>query len=146
MLVEALQTKLTTDPGMIALLGTKAQRPDSKNGVFPVLAPDQPSMPYVVVDQVSGSPDDELFSGTGPLVGERWRLSCSGTTYKNAKTLAKYVKKLLLGWYGPQTADQVFIQSVAWVMEADDAETMMKGTLFTTHLDFNFVYIDEYTA
>jgi hypothetical protein len=141
--VEALQLVLTTDAGMIAILGTPSARPDSTNGVFPVQAIDQPTMPYMVVSQVSGAPaSGETMAGTGPLTTERWRFSCSGTTYLKAKKFAKYARRFLLSLYGPQTAAKITLQSVDCLMEADDAEPLGKGTLYTTHFDIEFVYVD----
>jgi len=142
-LVEALQALLTTDTGMVALLGTPAARPDSTNGVFPVLAIEQPSMPYMVVMQATGDPLSVTYAGTGPQTTERWRLSCYGTTYKNAKNFAKYVRKLLLSWYGVQNVGAVTINGSFCDMEADDAEALGKGTMYLTHLDFTFTYYDQ---
>ena len=143
MLVDALQSLLTTDTGMIALLGTPAARPDSTNGVFPTQAPDQPTMPYVVVSQVSGEPLCVTMDGTGPLTTERWRLSCYGSTYKNAKVLARYMRNLLLSWLGPQSAGNVIIRGSFCEMEADESETIGRGTLYSTHVDMMFNYDDN---
>lgn len=147
MLVEALQDVLTTDPGMVTLLGTPATRPDSTNGVFPTQAIDQPTMPYVVLSQVSGVPTaGELMKGTGPLTTERWRLSCHGTTYFRAKKFAKYVRRFLLSLFGPNAAGKCIVQGAACLMEADFSENLGKGTEYSTHIDFEFVYIDQDVA
>src|SRR5271166_4611627 len=141
MLVEALQALLTTDAGMVTRLGTPTARPDSTNGVFPTMAPDQPTMPYLVYTQVSGESLSVTMDGTGPLTQEKWRLSCYGTTYLNAKTFSKYVRRLILSWYGVQTVGNVTVQGAFCNMEADEAEPLGKGTLFSTHVDFTFNYI-----
>jgi len=147
MFAEALQYVLTTDAGMLAILGTKAARPDSTNGVFPVLAIESPTMPYLVVSQVSGVPSaGETMTGTGALTTERWRFSCYGTSYLNAKRFAKYTRRFLLSLYGPQTAAKVTVQSVDLLMEADDSEDLGKGTLYGTHFDIEFTYFDGDTA
>jgi hypothetical protein len=144
MFAEAIQSVLTTDAGMIALLGTPSTRPDSTNGCFPVQAIEQPTMPYLVVSQVSGVPTaGEMMAGIGALTTERWRFSCSGTTYLKAKKFAKYARRFLLSLYGPQTAAKITVQSVDCLMEADDSESLGKGTLFTTHFDIEFVYLDS---
>jgi len=140
MFVEALQYLLTTDVGMVALLGTPAKRPDSTNGVFPTQAPDQPTMPYVVVSEVSGAPLFTTMDGDGNLSGDRWRISCYGSTYKNAKDLAKYAQIFLKKVLGPQTAGNVVIQGAYKKMEVDDSISLGRGTLFSTHIDFSFVY------
>lgn len=132
---------------MIALLGTPSTRPDSTNGVFPVQAIDSPTMPYMVLSQVSGVPTaGEMMDGTGPLTTERWRFSCSGTTYKKAKQFAKYARRFLLSLYGPQVAAKIVVQSTNCLMETDDSETLGKGTLYTTHFDIEFVYVDNDTV
>jgi hypothetical protein len=143
MLVEALQALLATDTGMLTILGTPSARPDSTNGIFPTQAPDQPTMPYLVYSQVSGEPMSVTMEGTGPLTTEKWRLSCYGTTYLKAKQFAKYVRRLALSWYGVQATGDVTVQGAFCDMEADDAEPLGKGTLFCTHLDFTFNYIDN---
>jgi hypothetical protein len=144
-LVEALQGFLTTDPGMIALLGTPAARPDSTNGVFPVQAPDGPTMPYLVMNEVSGNSLSVTYAGTGVLTHERWRLSCYGTTYKNAKTFQKYVKQLLVSWLGVQPVGNATIRGAFIAMETDEQENLGKGTLFSSIVDFDFNYDDNDT-
>jgi len=142
MLVEELQSVLTTDPGMVALLGTPQARPDSTNGVFPVQAPDQPTMPYLVLMQVSGAPLQTSMAGTGALTRERWRFSCHGTTYKRAKKFAKDVRDFLISLLGMMPGGTAFIQG-AWIkLEADDQESLGKGTLYKVHLDVEFEYLD----
>jgi len=131
MFSETLYSALTTAPAVTALLGTSATRPDSSTGVWPTQAIDQPSMPYIVLSQASGESLSVLFSGTGALTTERWRISCYGTTYKNAKLLAKTVRFFLLSF------GNSFVR-----LEADEAESIGKGTLFSTHLDFEFIYTD----
>ena len=143
MLVEALQGILTTDPGMLTFLGIPATRPDSANGVWPVMAPDQPTMPYITYTEVTGDPLSVTYSGTGALTQERWRISCHGSTYRNAKVFAKYTRRLLLSWLGEQNVGSVTVRGSFCDMEADDAEPLGKGTLFKTHLDFTFNYDDN---
>ena len=144
MLVEALQGILTTDPGMQALLGLPAARPDSTNGVFPTQAPDQPSMPYLVMSQVAGEPMFVTMQGTSAMATERWRFSCYGTTYSNAKKFAKYVRYFLIDILpGNSTAGSIAFSGAYCVMEVDEAEPIGRGTLFSTHVDFNIVYIDN---
>lgn len=142
MLIEALQNVLTTDAGMLKYLGTASKRPDSFNGVFPTQAPDQPTVPYIVLSQMTGDPLSVTMTGTGALTEERWRISCYGSTYRNAKIFAKYVRVFLLSFFGPQTVGSCTVQGSYCVMEADDAEPFGKGTLYSTHLDFDFVYVD----
>lgn len=144
MLVEALQALLTTDPGMVAILGTPTARKDSTNGVFPVQAPDQPSMPYMVLSQVSGEPTFITMQGSSAMATERWRFSHYGTTYRNAKVFAKYVRHFLIDILpGNSAVGSVRYQHFACKMEADEAEPLQRGTLFSTHVDFEITYIDN---
>jgi hypothetical protein len=140
MLVEVLQISLTTEPTVTALLGTAASRPDSTNGVFPVQAPDQPTVPYIVIEQSSGDPLAVMMAGTGPLTSERWRISCYGSTYSHAKRLAKAVRLFLLSLTGD--AGDISLSGAYCKSEADEAEPLQRGTLFSTHLDFDMVYRD----
>jgi Protein of unknown function (DUF3168) len=141
MLIEALQTYLAADAGMQAQLGTQASRADKTTGIFPLLAPDQVPMPYVVMQQVSGSPLQESTAGTGRLQTSRWRFSCYGTTYKNAKTLAQALRLAMLSMLGAFSGAAIQI-SGAWLkLETDDAEPILHGTIYATHLDFEIVFL-----
>lgn len=142
MLVETLQSVLAGNAGMQGFLGLPTARTDSTNGIFPTQAPDQPTMPYLVLSQVSGVPLQTSMAGTGALTSERWRFSFHGTTYKKAKQFAKYGRKFLLSLDGNYTVGHTWIQGAWCKMEADDAEALGKGTLYTTHVDFEFEYLD----
>jgi hypothetical protein len=140
MLIEALQNVLAADTGMRSFLGTS--RTDG-NGIFPAQAPDQCTMPYVVIKQASGNPLQESLQGTGCLTTERWRFTCAGTTYKNAKKLAKYLRGFLLGNFnGNQAVGCCFVQGVWCKSEVDDSVSLGKGTMFSTHLLFDINYQD----
>ena len=140
MLVEALQISLTMEPTIAALLGSAASRPDSTNGVFPVQAPDQPTAPYVVLSQSSGEPLSVTLDGTGPLTSEGWKIACYGSTYSNAKKLAKAVRTFLLSLTGD--AGDISLSGAYCKSEADEAESLQRGTLFCTNINFDFIYRD----
>ena len=142
MLIEALQALLAADSGMQGYLGTVTSRTDGTTGIFPTQAPDQVPMPYLVLRQVGGEPLQESMRGTGCLQTERWRFSCCGTTYKGAKKFGKYVRQFMLGVYGNQINGLCFIQGVWHKMEVDDREALGKGTMFSTHHDFEINYQD----
>jgi hypothetical protein len=142
MLIEALQNVLAADAGMQSYLGTPSGRPDSTNGIFPVQAIGQPSMPYVVLSQVSGEPMETSFDGTGRLTKERWRFSFCGSTYKGAKQFAKYGRAFLLSLFGSQPVGNASISGVWIKLEADDSENLGKGTLWSVHVDVEFQYVD----
>jgi hypothetical protein len=143
MLIEALQNVLAADAGMQSFLGTPQTRSDQTNGIFPVQAPDQPTMPFLVLSQVSGDPMEETLDGTGRLTSERWRFSFCGSTYKQAKQLSKYLRSFVISLYGAMPVGACEIQG-AWVkLEADDAEALGKGTMYSAHVDVQFNYIDS---
>jgi hypothetical protein len=142
MLIEALQNLLAGDPGMQGFLGLPSARKDSTNGIFPTQAIEQPNMPYVVLSQVSGVPLQTSMAGTGRLMSERWRFEFCGTTYKSAKKFAKYGQSFLLGVFGQNTAGNCWIQGAWKKLEADTNENLGKGTLYSTHIDVEFEYID----
>src|SRR5207253_3482043 len=122
MFIESLFSALTNEATIKALVGTASTRPDSTTGVFPVQAIDQPSMPYIVVEQSAGDPAaGETYAGTGPLTTERWTVTAHGTTYLRAKKLAKVVRLFLLSWIGNQTTGRAWIESAAVILEADES-------------------------
>lgn len=142
MLVEALQTYLAADAGMQTQLGTPTTRTDKTTGIFPTLAPDQVPMPYVVLQQISGSPLQESTQGTGRLQTSRWRFSCYGTTYKNSKLLAQALRLAMISMLGAFSTAAIQV-SGAWLkLEADDTEPIPHGTIYSTHLDFEIVFMD----
>ena len=100
-------------------------------------------MPYMVYEQVTGEPLVVTMGGTTALTTERWRLSCYGSTYSQAKKFAKYVRWLLINVV-PNTplVGNIIMSGAYVVLEADEAEPLGRGTLFSTHLDFEFVYSD----
>jgi hypothetical protein len=137
---ESLYAFITTNSSIIAALGST--RSDKTSGVFPDIAPDECLTPYVVYMQVSGEPLAESFQGTGALQTARYRFACSGATKKQAKNLANVLKLALLSMDGPQAIGGVEIHG-AWLrLEADTVEPMLVGTIKTTHIDFDFNYLD----
>jgi hypothetical protein len=140
MLVEVLQIALTTEVSIATLLGTPTTRPDSTNGVFPVQAPDQPTMPYLVLAQSTGEPLTVMLAGTGPLTSEGWKISCYGSTYANGKKLAKAVRLFLVSLTGD--AGDISLSGAYCKSEIDEAESLQRGTLFGTHLSFDLTYRD----
>lgn len=143
MLVEGLQAFLAADSGMQAELGLP-NRSDKTSGIFPTLAPDSVPMPYVVMQQVSGDGQmSETMEGTGRLHSARWRFSCYGTTYKNAKKLAKALKLAMVSMLGELPEGDCQVEGSFWRLEADDAEPIPHGTIYETHVDFQINYRDD---
>jgi hypothetical protein len=141
MLVEGLQAVLAANTSVQAQLGTPTTRTDSTNGLFPLLAPEEVPVPYVVYQQVSGEPLQVSYAGTGALQTSRWRFSCYGSTYKQAKTTAKVLRLALISLEGP-VAGSAQIEGCWLRMEADDAEPIPHGTLYATHFDVEINFKD----
>ena len=142
MLVEGLQTALANDAGLQSFIGTPSTRSDKTTGIFPLVAPEQVPMPYVVMQQVSGSPVSSM-EGTNRLTLTRWRFSCYGTTYKQAKQLARALKMAMISLNGPLPSGNAVIMGSWAVMETDDLEVVPHATIYTVHSDFNINYIDN---
>jgi hypothetical protein len=102
-------------------------------------------MPYIVMMQMFGAPLTTSFQGPNALQEARFRFSCFGAPYKQAKTLAKYVKYALNGCYGPLSTGNAEVQD-SWIeSEVDDAEPIPRGTLYSTHIDVRFIFVDTDT-
>ena len=143
MLVEAIQAYLTADTGLQTLVGTALTRTDKTTGFFPTQGPDEVPPPWVVYQQVSGQPlGSPLYTGTGRLTTERWRFTCYGSTYKQAKQVAKAVKSAMLSLLGQTTTGNAYVEGCWPQLEIDEAEPLPRGTVYATHLDFEIIYRD----
>jgi hypothetical protein len=141
MLVEALQSYLSADTGAQTQLGTPSTRADQGTGIFPTQASDEVPLPFLVYQQISGQPLQTSMQGTGRLQTARWRFTCYGETYKQAKTLARAVRLALIGFDGPQAGNAEVHGS--WLrLELDGAQPIPKGTVYATHLDFEIIFRD----
>jgi hypothetical protein len=141
MLVEGIYDFLAADTGVQALLGTATSRKDKQTGIWPVQAPDEPLAPWIVYQQISGNPLQTSMQGTGRLQTARMRFTCYGSTYKQAKGLANACKLSLLGCDGALSG-QVEVHGAWLSLERDEAEALPKGTVFCSHLDFTFIFLD----
>lgn len=142
MFEEGLYAYLAANASLKAVLGNS--RSDKTSGIFPGIAGDQCPVPYIVLMQVGGQPLQESFAGTGALQANRWRFSCFGDSYKSAKNLANVLKQTIINMNGPLPggAGMGSVQG-AWLrLEADENEPIPHGTLFSTHVDFEFNYLD----
>ena len=142
MLIEGLVAYLAANTQVKAQLGTPALRSDTTNGIFGTLAPSECTMPYIVHMQVGGAPATISFEGSNALQEVRWRFTCYGSTYKNSKVLTKYVKYALNACYGVLSVGNAEVQGAWLESEVDDSEPIARGTLFATHIDYRFLYVD----
>jgi hypothetical protein len=142
MFVEGLQTFLAADPGVTGVLGIPSTRADGTTGIFPTAALGTPTAPYLVLSQISGAPQTVNMQGSDNLINARWRFSCMGSDYKQAKVLAKYVSLALLSLFGHMAVGKAEGQGSWKRSEIDTAEPVAHGAIFTTHVDFEFIYSD----
>lgn len=140
MLAESIAAYLAADTNVKAQLGNP--RADGTTGIWPVTAPDEPLVPWIVFQQISGSPLQESYQGTGRLKTSRWRFSCYGSSYKQAKQLAQAVIDAVLGMDGALPAGQCEVHGAWLKLELDESESLPKNTIFTSHADFEINYVD----
>lgn len=144
MISDGLQAYLAANVGLQALLGTPNTRSDSMTGIYPLIAPEEVPLPYIVFQQVGGN-SPMVMEGTSALIFSRWRFSSYGSTFRNAKKVAKALKMAMISM--PLGALPGSSNAVAmgawWMLEADDAEPIPHGTIYATHMDFEVNYIDN---
>lgn len=146
MFQDGLFQYVTSQSSVTALLGTPSTRGDKSTGMFAMLATTEALLPYIVFQQVSGAALTH-YTGTDPWTDSRWRITCYGSSQKNAVALAKAIRSLFKNVAGsvPITlpdSDATVIQNVWLLLQADDTEALPKGTIFAVHLDYQFQYID----
>ena len=144
MFQEGLFSFLTAQPTLTAILGTPETRGDENAGVFPMLAIGEPTMPYIVFQRVSGDEADS-YQGANKLQYARVRFTCYASSYdapNGCVKLAEALKKVFATYTGTWT-DGTVVQNVTKQMEADDSEPIPHGTIYATHLDFAFSYLDN---
>ena len=151
MLIESLNTYLVSVPALAAALGIP--RSDNMTGMFPVVAPEQTPLPYIVVHQIFSEPVFTL-DGVNRFCTSRFRFSVFSSPYASAKRTAKILKDVMTGVplgvsLPPVTAYanggvSIVIQAVVPVMlDVDDFEEIPHGTIFSVHSDWAISYIDN---
>ena len=129
---------VSTAPEIKSVLGPS--RSDNTTGVYPVLGIGQPILPYVTYQRMSGVPNI-TYQGANKFTTSRWRFSCYGSTQRNAWMLANAIKDFFADYTGTLNEGTV-VQNVMQEFEADDSESRAEGTLFATHVDFMFMYVE----
>src|SRR5580704_4541649 len=141
MFIQGLISYIAANPGVQAQLGTQVvtKRGDKLSGVFPLLAPDGPTYPYVTVTQISGT-NAESMVAMNRFTTARIRLSCYGSSYGQAKSLAEYVRQAFgsVGQYEGPLTDGTILQNARLIPpgEVDDFEGAGHGRIYATHLEF----------
>lgn len=148
MLVEGLYALLSANASMQAQLGTPTSRGDSTTGMFSGLLPEEVPMPALVYQQVSGEPLQTSMDGTGPLTTARFRFTCYGSTYKQARVLGKVLNQVMISILGPLPGPdaKADVRGVWLKLDADDSEPIPHGTLYANHRDYEINYLDYDTT
>jgi hypothetical protein len=131
MFLEGIYARLAADSGITSL--------NAK--VYPGLAPKESVLPYVVYTQVGGGNVSSL-DGANRLQPIRVRFSCYGASYSVAKKLAAAVKNSLSGLLVTLSSGDS-VQGSWLEFEGDDSEPDEQGTIYSSHVDFSFMYRDN---
>jgi hypothetical protein len=142
MFSQGLQKFLVNDPGVQAQIGTRS---DGTSGIFPGKVLGRVIMPYVVFYQIDAEPISS-FEGTNRLQFARWRFSCAGSTWENSKLVSRAIKLALQGlktvFTNASNVNIADVHNATLVFDGDDEEAITHGTIFTTHVDFEFIFAD----
>ncbi len=138
MFQEGLFAFLKNQSSITAILGTS--RGDNSTGIFPVLAPPETTLPYITFMRISGYQPSTLQGGNALQIA-RFRFSLYGASQKQATQLAKALKDLFAGWTGT-FSDGTVVQNVLYEFEMDDTESVPHGTIFASHVDYSFSYVE----
>lgn len=139
MFQEGLFTFITSNSTFQSIVGTS--RGDANKGLFLILARAQATLPYVVYQRLSGSPA-RSYQGANKFQRSRWRFKCCAIDPEGAVRLAEFLK-LLFATYTGTFPDGTVVSNVALESEADDTESLPHGTIFSVHVDFTFMYVDN---
>ncbi len=140
MLVQGLFNLMLTNAGIQAVVGKPTQRSDGAPGIFPLLAPKEVTVPYVVYQQIDGKP---ITSLAGPNATQHavFLVMCFAADYPTLKLLAKAVKSLFNGFTGT-LSDTSIVRSCFTYDRGDDMNADLKGTIYKTRIDVEMVFTD----
>lgn len=137
-------SRLTSDAGIFALIGTRA---------YPNVAPDTAVPPYVVYQRVGVSHVRHMANASG-LVFTTFQFSVYANTQKTARLVAGEIRDSfdhLLSTTLGSGGDAVLVQAVFLKNEIDgynppeDGNTV-SGGLFSVFMDFDFVHAESVPA
>src|SRR6266700_266280 len=129
MFSDGLFNCVITDTGVQTQLGTN--RGDGTAGVFPMIAPEQATLPFMVYQLVSHE-QVIAFEGVNRYQRSKFRFTCYGSTYRNAHLLCDALKNLLNGLFRFFN-EGTEVQGAWQTMEMDDSEPLPHGTVFAVH-------------
>jgi hypothetical protein len=141
MFEEGLVNLIAGNSGVNAILGTN--RGDKTNGIFPLLAPKEVTIPYIIFEQVSND-TNETLEGVNKLQDARYRFRCYAADYPTAMRLYHKLKMALAGFTGTLTdADATPVQYCTPVFEAAlPIERELRATIWGRVIDFKIMFVD----
>lgn len=119
----AIFSRLTTFAGLSALISTRC---------YPVVAPQNPTAPYVTYTRIDGPRESALSEDMG-LPHPRMQIDCWAETYAGVRAVALQVRLAMQRW-GPATVAGVEVLDALLDGEQDSYEDSVK--LFRTTWDF----------
>jgi len=144
MLEEGLTKLIAGNSGVNTILGTN--RSDKTNGIFPVLAPKEVTVPYIVFEQVSND-TNETLEGVNKLQDARYRFKCYAADYHTAMKLYHKLKMALAGFTGTLgDGDATPVSYCTPIFEAAlPIEEAYRATIWGRVIDFRIFYTDTTT-
>ena len=127
MLEVGLYAFLAADSGLSALVGTR---------IYPLLLPQEPTLPAVVYQRISTNPLGHSNDGPDHLVRVRMQFRCHAATLLAAKGVADAVRAALDGYSG--TMGTVDVKGVFRVDEGDDDEP--ETATFSVRADYYIMF------
>jgi uncharacterized protein DUF3168 len=142
MIIEGIYKLLTADSGVSTLLGTS--RSDGTNGLFPVIAPKEVTLPYAVFEQTGNDNSNMTMEGLNRRQEGRFRFHCYAADYKTARALAQAIKKAFAAFNGTLgDPDATPVGDVTPAFEADGPiDTETRATIYNRIIDFYVWYVD----
>lgn len=86
---------MTLQSDLFTLLSTGGT--DCAGRVYPGVAPDAPTLPYMVYSRINTN-SENVLSGTSGLANTRMQIDIYAKTYVQAQTIARAVDTLMNGW------------------------------------------------
>ena len=126
---EAIYSQLSGTSDLTALVSTR---------IYPGVAPQAASLPYVIFFQVT-NPGHHAMQADPNINGPRWQVSAWATTYSSVKAIAKQVKASLKDYTGTMGGSSgVTVQRVFYENEIDltDVDPVTKDPIHHVAQDY----------
>lgn len=136
MSLKSVKTYLANSVNIIAVTAN-----DRDNGIYPLQAPQGSTPPYIVIDQVSDSPEYQL-SGESGMKRLTAQVDCYGRNYYEANDLGDKVGNRLSGYRG-LLDDSVWCSKATIIRNNKLVEPAEEGSDEQIHrvsMDFELVY------